>query len=152
MFYTIVSIADMKTSTDAEDILVTYSLGSCAGVTLFDPIAKVGGLLHCMLPLSNIDAEKAKKTPFMFADTGMTSLTTELIKSGAQKNRLVATISGCANIMDAKNIFNIGRRNYKVVKKFLEKNKIRIIAENVGGTCSRTVFLYLENGEVAIKQ
>lgn len=151
MFYNIVDIADMKVTKDIEDILVTYSLGSCAGVTLFDPVAKIGGLLHCMLPLSNIDQHKAKNRPHMFADTGMIALTNELMRLGGNKNRLVATISGCANIMDTKNFFNIGSRNYKVIKKFLEKNSIRIIAENVGGTNSRTVFLYIESGEVAIK-
>ena len=58
-----VDISDMKIARNPEDVIVTYSLGSCVGLTLYDPIAGVGGMIHCMLPLSKIDPEKARIKP-----------------------------------------------------------------------------------------
>ena len=67
----IVGISDLKVSNNPGDVLITYALGSCIGVAVFDPKARVGGLLHFMLPDSTLDANKAKTTPAMFADTGI---------------------------------------------------------------------------------
>ena len=67
----VVGISDMKVSNKPGDVLVTYSLGSCIGVVLWDPVAKVGGLLHYMLPDSSLDKDKAQDKPFMFADSGI---------------------------------------------------------------------------------
>ena len=66
----VVDMSDMKLSKNAEDILVTYSLGSCIGITLYDPVVMVGGILHFMLPDSSIDIEKSRNNPFIYADTG----------------------------------------------------------------------------------
>ena len=84
----IVGISDLKVSNNPEDALVTYALGSCIGVAVFDPKAKVGGLLHFMLPDSSLDANKAKSTPAMFADTGIIALfkSCYAYRSGKKKN------------------------------------------------------------------
>ena len=74
-----VNISDMKVSSNPEDVLVTYSLGSCVGVTLYDPLQKIGGLIHCMLPLSKVDPERAKEVPYMFVDTGLPLMLQTLI-------------------------------------------------------------------------
>ena len=81
----IVGISDLKVSNNPTDVLITYALGSCIGVAVFDPKARVGGLLHFMLPDSSLDANKAKTTPAMFADTGITLLFKSCYAIGAEK-------------------------------------------------------------------
>ncbi len=74
-----VDISDMKIAQNREDVIVTYSLGSCVGLTLYDPVAGIGGMIHCMLPLSKIDPEKARIKPYMFVDTGVAARSIALI-------------------------------------------------------------------------
>lgn len=147
----VVGISEMQTSTEPNDVLVTYSLGSCVGLSLYDPVAGVGGLIHCMLPLSKIDPEKAKKNPAMFTDTGVPGLLTTMFDLGAQRRRLVAKVAGAAKLLDGKGMFKVGERNYAVLRKVLWKNDVLIDAENVGGTIPRTMYLYMSSGTTSIK-
>ena len=82
----VVDIADMKVTKNPEATLITYALGSCIGVVVFDPLARVGGLLHLMLPESQIDPEKAKRNPWMFADTGIPCSSRKPISWGRKKD------------------------------------------------------------------
>ena len=147
----IIGISEMKISNNREDQLVTYSLGSCLGLSLYDPTTGIGGLIHCMLPLSKIDAAKAGSTPCMFTDTGVVLLLQTMLDSGANKSKLIAKVAGCSRILDEKGLFNIGERNYTVMRKILWKNNILISGENIGGTFSRTVTLYLNDGRTTVK-
>ncbi|MCX8065355.1 MAG: chemotaxis protein CheD [Candidatus Hydrogenedentes bacterium] len=149
--WTTVNISDMKVSKNPEDVLITYSLGSCVGVTLYDPLQKIGGMIHCMLPLSKIDPVKAKEIPFMFVDTGLPLLLQTLLDMGADKKRIVAKVAGGAMLLNDDGIFRIGERNYIVVRKLLWKNNILISAEDVGGTVARTMILYINDGKTIIK-
>ena len=146
-----VNISDMKVSSNPEDVLVTYSLGSCVGVTLYDPLQKIGGLIHCMLPLSKVDPERAKEIPYMFVDTGLPLMLQTLINMGANKNRIVAKVAGGAVLLDDNGMFRIGERNHIVVRKLLWKNNILISSEDVGGTIARTVYLQINDGKTIIK-
>jgi chemotaxis protein CheD len=146
-----VGIAEMKVSADPGDVLVTYALGSCVGVSLYDPVGRVGGLIHCMLPLSRIDPAKAEKNPLMYVDTGMSVLLQAMFDQGAQRKSLVAKVAGASRIMDAGGVFNIGERNYTVVRKVLWKNEILIAGEDVGGSVPRTMYLYLDSGRTLLK-
>lgn len=150
MNYT-VGISEMKVSNNPEDVLVTYSLGSCVGLTLYDPVIKVGGMIHCMLPLSRIDPAKAQMNPCMFTDTGIPTLIQAVLNMGANKKRLIAKVAGAASPLDDNGIFKIGERNYTVLRKVLWKNDILIAAEDVGGTVARTLFLYLDTGKTVIR-
>lgn len=141
----------MKVSSNPEDVLVTYSLGSCVGVTLYDPLQKIGGLIHCMLPLSKVDPERAKEVPYMFVDTGLPLMLQTLINMGANKSRIVAKIAGGAVLLDDNGMFRIGERNHIVVRKLLWKNNILISSEDVGGTIARTVYLQINDGKTIIK-
>jgi len=141
----------MKVSSNPEDVLVTYSLGSCIGVTLYDPLQKIGGLIHCMLPLSKVDPERAKEVPYMFVDTGLPLMLQTLINMGANKNRIVAKVAGGAVLLDDNGMFRIGERNHIVVRKLLWKNNILISSEDVGGTIARTVYLQINDGKTIIK-
>lgn len=146
-----VSVSDMTISDNPQDVLVTYSLGSCVGLSLYDPEACVGGMLHCMLPLSKIDRDKAKLNPAMFADTGVPSLLQAVFDLGAQRKRLIAKVAGCAQLLDEKKLFKIGERNYAVLRKILWKNDILIAAEDVGGNTPRTMYLHMATGKTILK-
>ena len=141
----------MKTSSDPEATLVTYALGSCIGVTLYDPVAKVGGLLHFMLPESQIDLEKSLRMPAMFADTGIPLLFREAYKLGAEKQRIRVKIAGGSQILDNSNFFNIGRRNYLTLQKILWASQVLIKAEDVGGQQNRRLRLEISSGKVWVK-
>ena len=146
-----VGISEMVVTDAADDVLVTYSLGSCVGLALYDPVACIGGLIHCMLPLSKIDPAKAQKNPQMFTDTGVPSLLQSMLNMGAEKKRLVATVAGAAKPLDDKGTFKIGERNYVVLRKVLWKNNILIAAEDVGGTAARTMYLHMVDGRTTIR-
>lgn len=147
----VVGVADLKTSTDRDDTIITYSLGSCLGVALFDDAVGVGGILHCMLPLSKIDPGKAASNPYMFVDSGMTTFLQRLFDLGAQRKRISAKVAGGSHILDTQGTFNIGERNYTVLRKILWKNEILIAAEDVGGNVPRTMSLNMSDGQTRLK-
>jgi len=147
----VVGIADMKLSTNPEDSLITHALGSCLGVTLYDSITGVGGMIHIMLPMSKIDKEKAKANPFMFVDTGIPELFKKAYALGAKKENITVKVAGGAKILDAANRFNIGERNYILLRKILWKNNVLIASEDVGGEISRTLSLSVSTGTVTIR-
>lgn len=147
----IVGISDMKVSSDPADVLVTYSLGSCVGLVLYDPQIRVGGMVHCMLPQSSLDLEKAKTNPFMFTDTGVGALLQALFNLGAARTRLVAKVAGAGNPVDTNNFFNIGARNMAVLRKMLWKNSLMLKGEDTGGTAPRNLLLYVANGRTVVK-
>lgn len=146
-----VGISDYRVSSDPSDVIVTYSLGSCVGLTLYDPVARVGGMIHCMLPLSSIDPEKAKANPCMFTDLGVPFLIQRVFELGAQKERVIVKVAGAASLLDEKGVFKIGERNNVVLRKVLWKNNMLITASDVGGTAARTVYLHIEDGRTIIK-
>lgn len=146
-----VGISEMAVSTDPATTLVTYSLGSCIGVSIYDPEAKVGGLIHCMLPMSKLDAEKARKNPCMFTDTGVVQLIQAMMNAGAKTEHMVVRVAGAAAPMDSEGRFKIGERNYTVLRKVLWKNNLMIASEEVGGTKPRTLKLDMETGKTLIK-
>lgn len=147
----VVGISEMKVTDRRDDVIVTYSLGSCVGLTLWDEVAGVGGMIHVMLPLSKIDRAKAESNPCMFVDTGIPALLQAVFDLGAKRQRLVARVAGCASLLDDKKLFKIGERNYTVLRKILWKNNILISAEDIGGTISRTLYLYMADGRTTIK-
>lgn len=147
----IVGVSDMKVSNNPGDEVVTYSLGSCIGLVLFDPVARVGGILHYMLPESALDKAKAANKPFMFADTGIPRLFKQAYKFDAIKKRMKVAVFGGAQILDQKGFFNIGKRNHMALKKIFFKNNVLIDHEEVGGNVNRTVRLEIGTGEIYVK-
>jgi chemotaxis protein CheD len=147
----IVGVSDMKVSNDMEAELVTYSLGSCIGVAIYDAVARVGGLLHYMLPESSLDPEKARKNPYMFADTGIPALFKTAYKLGAKKQRLKVVVVGGSQILDQKGFFNIGRRNEAAVRKMFHRNNVIIDYTDIGGVVNRTIKLAVDNGDIWLK-
>ncbi len=147
----VVGMSDMKISKDPGDILVTYSLGSCIGVAAYDPAAKVGGLLHLMLPDSSLNSGKAQSNPFIFADTGVPAMIRALTESGALKNRMKIVVAGGAQILDPAAPFKIGRRNFGATRECLKKLHLFADYEEVGGHVDRTLRLIMETGSTLIQ-
>lgn len=150
MVYT-VGVSQMRVSANPDDVLVTHSLGSCVGLTLYDPAVCVGGMIHCMLPASNIAPAGANVNSYMFADTGVPCLIQAVLDLGARKERIIAKVAGAAKLLNEQATFKIGDRNYIVLQRILWKNKIPIAAEETGGNFSRTMYLYMKDGRTVIR-
>lgn len=147
----IVDIADGRVSCCSDDVLVTYSLGSCLGVAIYDPEVRVGGMIHCMLPLSSADPHKAEVRPYMFVDKGMMQLLSQLFQKGVARDRAIVKVAGCARILDNSNLFRIGERNFTVLRKVLWKNGLMIKGEAIGGSVSRTMRLEIGSGRCMVR-
>lgn len=147
----VVGVADMVISNDPSADLVTYSLGSCLGIALYDPVKKIGGLIHVLLPDSTRHAGKAIESPAMFIDTGVPRLFHGLYDMGAERSRLVAVAAGGAHFLDTGGVFNIGARNQQALLELLERNGFSLAASDLGGVASRTLRLDLATGRVQIQ-
>jgi len=146
-----VDISDAKVSNNPADVIVTYSLGSCIGVCLYDPATHIGGMLHYQLPSSKMDAERARAKPFMFADSGMKILLDKLLSMGAQKKRMHVRLAGGATMATGPKGFDIGKRNYLAIRKVLWSNGMFIDAEDIGGHAARNLYLDMADGTVTIR-
>ena len=147
----IVGISDLKVSGQPDDTLITYALGSCIGVAVYDPVMKVGGLLHFMLPDSALDANKARENAAMFADTGIPLLFKSCYAIGAEKRRMIVKVAGGASILDDGNYFRIGQKNITALRKIFWRNNVLIDAEDTGRNCNRTVRLEMSSGRCTVK-
>lgn len=147
-----VDIADAKVSVDPENVLATYSLGSCIGVCLYSQAGQAGGMLHYLLPDSSANPQKAMENPFTYADTGMKTLLEELASMGVRKNQIKVKIAGGAQRLKVTaEGFDIGKRNYLAIRKILWKNGMFIEAEDVGGCSLRTLYMCITDGVVIVK-
>lgn len=146
-----VGIGEFKVSRNPAR-LVTLGLGSCVGIGMWDPITRIGGLLHIMLPNSKEFSKLSKKEKY--ADLGIPLMLKELLNLGAGRSRITAKLVGGAQMfsgLDKKQLFNIGERNIQACRKILRELNISIIAEDVGGNRGRTMYLDVQNGQVLIK-
>ncbi len=146
-----VGVGDLAVSKDPAYEIVTHSLGSCLGVLIFDPMVKVGGLLHLMLPDSTLNPQRASQTPAVFADTGLPALFKQAYALGASKGRMRVVVVGGSQVMDEGGRFNIGARNYAAVRKIFWRNNVLVGTEDVGGSVNRTVGLEIGSGRIWMK-
>ncbi len=146
----VVGIADMKIARQ-QGMLITYALGSCIGICLYDPVIKLGGLIHIMLPL-NMEAGRAH--PFKYADTGIQQTLQKMQAMGANISRMTAKIAGGAKMFEMQGdgaLGNIGHRNAESVKMMLRKAGVRLVREEVGGTVARTLLFDAATGQACIR-
>lgn len=146
-----VGMADYK-ATKAPGVLITFGLGSCVGIALYDKSTKVSGLAHVMLPSSKEIKNNSNKAKF--ADTGIDALIDEMVKLGARRSSIVAKIAGGAQMFSfssQNDMLRIGERNAIASKEKLKEHRIRILAEDTGGNFGRTIELNTETGELQIK-
>lgn len=147
----IVNVSDARVSGNPSDVLVTYSLGSCIAVCLYDPVINIGGMLHYQLPDSKMDPERAGNKPFMFADTGMKILVEKLTTMGAKKKRMQIRIAGGASMDTGPKGFDIGKRNHLAFRKIMWKDGMFIDSEDVGGTSPRNMYMNIADGAVTVR-
>lgn len=146
-----VGMADYKVGRNPSN-LISYGLGSCVGIAVYDPVAKIGGLAHIMLPDST--QARSSDNPAKFADTCLPLMLEDMVKQGAARGRLWAKIAGGAQMFtfaNATDIMRVGERNSEAVRVILRKLDLKIVADDCGGNYGRTVELKLENGAFRIK-
>lgn len=147
-----VGMADLKIC-KAPDGLITLGLGSCVGIAMWDPLTKIGGLLHVMLPDSKAIVGNTSKLE-KFADTGIEEMVRQLSDMGANSKRLVAKIAGGATmfqIQSRNDIMKIGERNVQATIQKLTEMNIRVLAQDTGENYGRTVTFFPETGEFHIR-
>jgi chemotaxis protein CheD len=150
----VVGMAELRFSTTPGERLITYALGSCLGVAIYDPVAHVAGMLHVMLPQSSVDAAKAAHDPAMFVDTGVPLLFKESYRLGARKERLLVKVAGGASsaASEAADQFQIGKRNVLMLRRLLWRNNVILHGHHLGGLqTSRTLSLLVGSGRVTVR-
>lgn len=147
-----VGLADLKTCVSPNGV-TTLGLGSCVGVAIRDPMTKIGGLVHVMLPDSTA-MKSAQLNVAKFADTGVTELVVQMERLGAKRSRMVAKIAGGANMFNfqgTSTVGQVGERNVEAVKRQLMLLKIPLMAEDTGANYGRTVIFFPETGDFHIR-
>ena len=146
-----VGISDLNIAR-SPDVLVTFALGSCVGICLYDRVKKIAGLSHIMLPSSGNN--KDPKQAYRFADTAIAILVQKMAAAGADRRRLTAKIAGGARMfatVSNSSLANIGQRNVTAVKETLLHLGIPIVADDTGKDYGRTVYFYAEDGRMQVK-
>lgn len=146
-----VGLGELRVSRDPQAVLVAYGLGSCVGVCAYDPMSRVAGLLHAMLPESNGSAG-SRMTKFV--DTGIPLLLEEMSRQGAPRQRLILKVAGGARILDLpgfNRMFDVGARNIAMTLEVIKQQGLRLAATDTGGTVGRTVKVFVETGRVMVK-
>ncbi len=148
-----IGIAEMILSDDPDDVLVAYGLGSCVAICLYDPVTRVGGMLHALLPNAPAD-DLAGANPYKFTDRGTSLLVKEVVETGAAKYRLVAALWGGAKVLSAPGFnesFDIGMRNVMAAEASLKEAGLRVGAQATGGRAGRTVKFNISDGHVTVR-
>jgi chemotaxis protein CheD len=148
-------LGELAVSRNPEDILVAYGLGSCLGISMIDPVTRVAGLLHAVLPESLSGSENDDiTTPGKYVDHGIENLLTALAKEGANRNRLVVRVVGGANMLIAPGLtsaFDIGTRNVEKSRSIFQRLNMKVAVEEVGGHTGRTVRVYVAENRVTVR-
>jgi len=146
----VIGVADLMVSSDPEEILVTYALGSCLGITLHDPGKCIGGLLHVMLPDSGLHRQ-AEVRPAMFLDTGLPLLLENMLDAGADRSALRCKVFGGAQLLSADQFFCIGEKNVDACYKITAHLGLRVQVWEVSGCVNRTIRLSNQTGDVRVR-
>ncbi len=148
-----VGVGDLKFGNLSDEALITYALGSCVGISAYNPILKRGAMLHAMLPSAAEYKDKSAENPFMFVDSGLNALFSKLCQSESEKRKLIICAAGGSspNAREKEDFFKIGMRNITILRKILWSSSISLKGSDFGGYEARTMVLNLGNGEVTIK-
>jgi chemotaxis protein CheD len=146
-----VGLGEMCISRNPNDVLIAFGLGSCLGIGMYDPVVKVGGMIHVVLPeqKSGNDPNLAK-----FVDTGIPLLLSKVISEGAVQSRLIVRMGGGANMLTSpglSGIFDIGTRNIAKAHEIFKELNIKLVKEEVAGHVGRTVRLYIADGRMTVR-
>jgi chemotaxis protein CheD len=145
-----VGMGEMAIATGEDEVLVTYALGSCIAVLIHDPVNRIAGMIHFMLPEHKVAPEKALERPGMFADIGVPRLFHLMYQRGSKKPDLIVKVTGGSKLYDDNGTFDIGRRNHVMIRKIFWKAGVAVAAEDVGGSIPRTARLWVATGRATI--
>lgn len=148
-------LGEQAVSCTTGDVLVAYGLGSCLGISMIDPVTRVSGLLHAVLPESANGLDLNDPASFSkYVDPGIEHLLANLVKAGAHRNRIIVRVVGGANMLVAPGLtstFDIGTRNIEKARIILQRLNMKIAAEEVGGHTGRTVRVYVADSRVTVR-
>jgi chemotaxis protein CheD len=147
-----VGLGEIKVSTDPQDMLVAFGLGSCLGIGFHDPVTRVTGLLHAILP--NVPSGVIPDQPGKYVDSGVKAMLEQMQRLGADRRRLIVRYAGGANMLTAPGFsqtMNIGARNVETACTALNALNLRILGHEVGGVTGRTVRFYVADGRMTIR-
>jgi len=146
----VVGLGEMQVARDDATVLTCLGLGSCICLCCYDPVSKVSGMAHVVLPSSD---GRSTKAAAKYADVAVPLLMEEMSKLGALRSRIVAKLTGGAEMSKAAGldgVFKIGERNLEAVKELLGRERVRIAAEDTGGNRGRTARLFCGSGKVVV--
>lgn len=150
----VVGVGEFAVSNDPETVIKTFALGSCVAVIFLYKPTRTVGLIHIALPDSSISPDTVMNRPGYFADTGIPAILKKMAASTLPGTNLtqgmMVKIAGGANVMDTNNTFNIGKRNVLSLKKILWQRGMGPVAEDVGGSFSRTVAVSVKTGKIVL--
>lgn len=147
-----VGLGELKVAHQPDQVLVCYGLGSCVGLALYDPVVRIGAMVHVVLPDSSMGRGR-EAPPGKFADTGVEAALAALVDAGASLSRLVAKAAGGARMLrlaGSNPRLDIGARNIEAVRAALARHQIRLAADDTGGTHGRTLQLFVDTGRVLV--
>lgn len=143
-----VKLAEMKFSNQIDDVLIAHGLGACIALAIYDPVSRLAGIIHIVMPSS--DVQSSNEHPFRFADTGIPLFLKEFMKQGGNFSTCKISLAGGASIA-SNDMFNIGFLNISAVKRALSKFNLSISSEDVGGSDGRTMTIDIKKGLITSK-
>lgn len=146
-------IGEMIVSATPDEVLIAYGLGSCVAICLYDPVARVGGILHALLPTPTTES-RVNGRPTKYVDRGIALLLESMFKHGAKRFRLMTYLCGGAKMVTTTGFedqLNIGERNIVAAREAFETHRLQLRAEAIGGAAGRTVKLYIATGKVTVR-
>ena len=148
-------LGEMAISRNPDDVLAAYGLGSCLGICMIDPMTRVAGLLHAVLPENLSSSEHEDPTHCSkYVDRGIERLLADMAKEGASRSRIIVRMVGGANMLIAPGLtstFDIGTRNIEKARTVFQRLNLKITAEEVGGHTGRTVRVYVADSRVTVR-
>ena len=145
-----ISLGELVVTDNPDFVLVAFGLGSCVGITAYDRIRKVGGLLHAMLPQRRNGDNNLTK----FVDTGLVELLNRMVALGAKREQMIWRFAGGAQMLTAPGMsdrFNIGQQNVTMTQEMITRHRLNLTACETGGYQGRTLRLLPTTGEVTVR-
>ena len=147
----VIGLGQLRVARRANTVLACLGLGSCVAICAYDPVTKVGGMAHLVLPQSS-EGHSMEPSP-KFVDCGIAMLLEEMEQLGAKRSRLIVKIVGGAHMIRTPGrdgLFNIGERNVKAARTVLADLGLPLRAADTGGRHGRTVRFYLDSGKLVV--
>jgi chemotaxis protein CheD len=145
-----IGLGEIVVSNCLDDVLKTYALSSCVGVTVYSQSKRVAGMAHIVLPTPYENIEEVAQ-PAYYATKGVPLLINHVCHEyGCLKKDLSINLFGGADSKKANDVFMVGRRNLTMVKQILEYMKLNYQLVDTGGNQSRTIEMDVFSGKIKV--